>query len=86
MANEARIIDGRAIAAKIRGDVAKKVAFLKDRHDITPGLAVVMVGEDPASQTYVRNKAKAAMEVGIENHAHLLPDDTTQKELVSLIH
>ena len=59
-----QIIDGKARAAELRGDVAKAVDTLKDKYRITPGLAVVLVGDDPASQVYVRNKAKQTTERG----------------------
>ena len=64
MRMSANIIDGKAFAATVRGEVASKVAELKKAHNITPGLAVVLVGEDPASQVYVRSKGKQTLEVG----------------------
>ena len=80
----AAIIDGKAIAAAVRADVAKEVAELKDK-GITPGLAVVIVGDDPASRVYVNNKKKACAEVGIYSEEFALPADTTQEELLALV-
>ena len=79
------VIDGKAIAADLRADVGRRIALLKERHQITPGLAVVLVGEDPASQVYVRNKEKQAGEAGITSSAHRLSADTTQEELMGLV-
>lgn len=80
----AAIIDGKAIAAAVRADVAKEVAELKDK-GIIPGLAVVIVGDDPASRVYVNNKKKACAEVGIYSEEFALPADTTQEELLALV-
>ena len=66
----ADVIDGKAFAANIRGQVAEQVARLKEEHGITPGLAVVLVGEDPASQVYVRNKGKQTVEAGMHSVEH----------------
>ncbi|MEM1163802.1 MAG: tetrahydrofolate dehydrogenase/cyclohydrolase catalytic domain-containing protein, partial [Pseudomonadota bacterium] len=63
----ATVIDGKAFAAKVRAQVAEHVTRLKTENDITPGLAVVLVGEDPASQVYVRNKGKQTLEVGMNS-------------------
>ena len=65
--SDAKIIDGKAFAAKLRGDIAAEVAKIKDAHGITPGLAVILVGEDPASQVYVRNKGKQTLECGMNS-------------------
>jgi methylenetetrahydrofolate dehydrogenase (NADP+)/methenyltetrahydrofolate cyclohydrolase len=81
----ATIIDGKAFAAKVRGHVAEHVARLKADHDLTPGLAVVLVGEDPASQVYVRNKGKQTVEVGMHSVEHKLEIDTSEADLLSLI-
>ncbi|MDH3715680.1 MAG: bifunctional methylenetetrahydrofolate dehydrogenase/methenyltetrahydrofolate cyclohydrolase FolD [Gammaproteobacteria bacterium] len=78
-------IDGKAYAAKVRESVAGEVAVLKERHGITPGLAVVLVGEDPASQVYVRNKGAQTTETGMLSIEHKLPVDTTQSDLLALI-
>ncbi len=81
----AQVIDGKAFAATVRGKVADHVAKLKDEHGITPGLAVVLVGEDPASQVYVRSKGKQTVEVGMNSYEHKLPADTDEATLLALI-
>ncbi len=81
----ATIIDGKAFAAKIRGQVAAHVDRLKADHGITPGLAVVLVGEDPASEVYVHHKHKQTVEVGMTPFEHKLPADTSEEELFALI-
>jgi methylenetetrahydrofolate dehydrogenase (NADP+)/methenyltetrahydrofolate cyclohydrolase len=80
-----KIIDGKAFAERLRGEVGRKVAALKERDGIVPGLAVVLVGEDPASQVYVRNKGKQTVEVGMQSFEHKLADTTSQDELMALI-
>ena len=81
----ATVIDGKAFAANVRGQVAEHVARLKEVHGITPGLAVVLVGEDPASQVYVSSKGKQTVEVGMNSHEHKLPADTAEADLLALI-
>ena len=81
----ATIIDGKAFAATVREEVAAHVATLKADHGITPGLAVVLVGEDPASQVYVRNKGKQTVEVGMNSFEHKLDADTSEADLLALI-
>jgi methylenetetrahydrofolate dehydrogenase (NADP+)/methenyltetrahydrofolate cyclohydrolase len=81
----ARIIDGKAFAEGLRGRIARAVAELKDRHGFTPGLAVVLVGEDPASRVYVANKAKQTVEVGMNSWEHRLPAETPEKDLLDLV-
>ncbi|GGW40792.1 bifunctional protein FolD [Gemmobacter lanyuensis] len=81
----AAIIDGKAFAAKVRGEVAAHVARLKEEHGIQPGLAVVLVGEDPASQVYVSSKGKSTVEVGMKSVEHKLPADTSEADLLALI-
>lgn len=81
----ATIIDGKAFAATVREKVATHVARLKDVQNITPGLAVVLVGEDPASQVYVRNKGKQTIECGMASFEHKLDADTSEETLLSLI-
>ena len=81
----AKIIDGKAFAAKVREQVAAHVARLKDEHGITPGLAVVLVGEDPASQVYVRNKGKQTVECGMQSFEHKLDTSISEAELVALV-
>ena len=77
-----RLIDGKTLASKVRGEVAAEVARLKAKHGTTPGLVVVLVGEDPASQVYVRNKRKASDEVGFGGSIIRLPADTSQAALL----
>ncbi len=84
-ATEARIIDGKAFATRLRARIAKAVTRLKSEHDLTPGLAVVLVGDNPASQVYVRSKGKQTTEAGMNSFAHRLPAETTQHELLSLV-
>jgi methylenetetrahydrofolate dehydrogenase (NADP+)/methenyltetrahydrofolate cyclohydrolase len=81
----ARIIDGKATALSLRQDVAKAVDTLKGKHGITPGLAVVLVGEDPASAVYVRNKHKQTLEAGMNSYEHRLDAGTSQDDLVALV-
>jgi methylenetetrahydrofolate dehydrogenase (NADP+) / methenyltetrahydrofolate cyclohydrolase len=81
----ATIIDGKAFAATVRAKVAGHVATLKQDHAITPGLAVVLVGEDPASQVYVRSKGKLTVEVGMNSFEHKLAADTSQADLLALL-
>ncbi|HUP30814.1 MAG TPA: bifunctional methylenetetrahydrofolate dehydrogenase/methenyltetrahydrofolate cyclohydrolase FolD [Usitatibacter sp.] len=80
----ARIIDGKAIAASFRAEFGIRVERLRDV-GITPGLAVVIVGEDPASQVYVRNKALACEAIGMHSEVHALPANTTQAHLISFV-
>ncbi|PCI64241.1 MAG: bifunctional methylenetetrahydrofolate dehydrogenase/methenyltetrahydrofolate cyclohydrolase FolD [Kordiimonadales bacterium] len=80
-----KIIDGKAFAARLRREVLNDVADLKDRHGIVPGLAVVIVGEDPASQVYVRNKVKLTKEVGMNSFHHELPADISQSHLIAKV-
>ncbi|MDV7145175.1 bifunctional methylenetetrahydrofolate dehydrogenase/methenyltetrahydrofolate cyclohydrolase FolD [Tropicimonas sp. TH_r6] len=81
----AAIIDGKAFAVTVREKVAGHVARLVEEHGITPGLAVVLVGEDPASQVYVRNKGKQTKEVGMLSVEHRLADTTSEEDLLALI-
>ena len=81
----AQIIDGKAFAAKVRAQVAQYVAQMKQAHGITPGLAVVLVGEDPASQVYVRSKGKQTVEVGMNSFEHKLDARTSEADLLALI-
>ncbi len=82
----AEIIDGKQISADIRAEVAAEVKKLKSKHGLTPGLAVVLVGEDPASQVYVRNKESACAEVGFNSFKFELPADTSQEKLMDLVY
>ena len=81
----AKIIDGQECAANVRALVAKQVSKLKNDHNIIPGLAVVLVGEDAASQVYVRNKHASTVEVGMNSYEHRLPADTSESDLLGLI-
>jgi methylenetetrahydrofolate dehydrogenase (NADP+) / methenyltetrahydrofolate cyclohydrolase len=80
-----QIIDGNAAAAELRAVVASRVAALKTAGGPTPGLAVVLVGADPASQVYVRNKNKRAQEVGMASFEHFLPAETTERQLLAVV-
>jgi methylenetetrahydrofolate dehydrogenase (NADP+)/methenyltetrahydrofolate cyclohydrolase len=82
----AKIIDGKAFAASLRQKIADHVAKLKSEHNITPGLAVIIVGHDPASQVYVNNKAKQTVEVGMNSFKYELPETATEQEVIDLIH
>ena len=79
------IIDGKAFAAELTARVANVVSSLESSHGLIPGLAVVLVGEDPASEVYVRNKGKQTVEVGMASFEHRLSDQTTEGELLELI-
>ena len=81
----AQILDGKAVAAELRAGIARAVASLKAAHAFTPGLAVVLVGEDPASQVYVRNKAKQTAETGMLSLEYKLPASTPEAELLALV-
>jgi methylenetetrahydrofolate dehydrogenase (NADP+)/methenyltetrahydrofolate cyclohydrolase len=81
----AQIIDGKAVAAKVRAQVAADIAALHSSHDLKPGLAVVLVGEDPASKVYVKNKAAQTVEVGMNSYEYKLPDTTSESEILSLV-
>ena len=81
----AAIIDGKAFAARVRAQVAAHVAQLAEEHGLQPGLAVVLVGEDPASQVYVSSKGKQTVEVGMKSVEHKLPADTAESDLLALI-
>jgi methylenetetrahydrofolate dehydrogenase (NADP+)/methenyltetrahydrofolate cyclohydrolase len=76
----ATIIDGKAVAARVRAEVAKEVAELRERTGRTPGLATILVGDDPASEVYVRNKRKACTEAGIGDHHQHLPGPAPPEE------
>src|ERR1700744_673711 len=81
----ARIIDGKAEAVRLRARVAEDVAALKKSHGVTPGLAVVLVGDDPASQVYVRNKATQTREAGMESFEYRLPASLSERALLDVI-
>ena len=79
------IIDGKAIAARVRAQVATEVERLKREQGFVPGLAVVLVGEDPASKVYVKNKAQQTLECGMKSVEHKLPAETTEEALLALV-
>lgn len=81
----AKIIDGKAISAQIRCELAEQTKDFEKENGFLPGLAVVIVGEDPASQVYVRNKRRACEEIGFYSEAYELPENTTQEELEALV-
>ena len=82
----ATIIDGKLVTAKIREEIRNESAAFEKETGVKPGLAVIIVGDDPASQVYVRNKGKACEEVGFYSEIHRLPAQTTEEELLSLVH
>ena len=79
------LIDGKALAAKMQGKLAEKTAQLKEEKGIVPGLVVILVGEDPASQVYVRNKERSALAAGFKSQVVRLAETTTEEELLALI-
>ncbi|MEA2287805.1 MAG: methylenetetrahydrofolate dehydrogenase / methenyltetrahydrofolate cyclohydrolase [Solirubrobacteraceae bacterium] len=81
----AQIIDGKATAARVRAQVAEEVAAFAAEHGRPPGLATILVGEDPASAVYVGGKQKASAEVGIEGFSHKVPGDASEEEVADLI-
>ncbi|MBX3484041.1 bifunctional 5,10-methylenetetrahydrofolate dehydrogenase/5,10-methenyltetrahydrofolate cyclohydrolase [Phenylobacterium sp.] len=81
----ARIIEGAPVAERLRADVATEVARLKAEHGLQPGLAVVLVGDDPASQLYVKSKGEQSRAAGMRSETHLLPGDTTQAALEAVV-
>ena len=82
---KAKIIDGAAMAGEIRREVAEGVAEMKEKHNVVPGLAAVLVGDNPASSVYVRNKERDAGEAGMMGEVFHLPQETAQDELLSLL-
>src|ERR1051325_4349514 len=85
IAGDPKVIDGKAFAEGLRAKIARQVATLKEQHGFVPGLAVVLVGEDPASKVYVRNKGEQTKASGMASFEHKLPDTTTQAELLAVI-
>ena len=79
------LIDGKALAAKMQGKLAEKTAQLKEEKGIVPGLVVILVGEDPASQVYVRNKERSALAAGFKSQVVRLAESTTEEDLLALI-
>jgi methylenetetrahydrofolate dehydrogenase (NADP+)/methenyltetrahydrofolate cyclohydrolase len=82
---EAIVIDGQAVAGRLRQGVGEAVAALRARHAVTPGLAAIIVGDDPASHIYVRNKARACTAAGLASFEHRLPQDAGEAELIALV-
>ncbi len=80
-----QIIDGKKVSAQVKEEVKNQVLRLKAEHGITPGLAVVIVGDDPASRVYVNNKKKACELVGFKSEEYALPEQTTQEDLLNLV-
>ena len=80
-----QIIDGKKIAAEVRAQVAAEVARLVKDHGVKPGLAVVLVGEDPASKVYVKNKAQQTVEVGMNSWEHRLPAETSEADVLAMV-
>lgn len=83
--NENKIIDGRLIASQIKEEIKKEAANLKEEKNITPGLAFILVGENPASVSYVKSKGKACEELGFYSITKTLPEDISEKEVLNLI-
>lgn len=83
--SQAQIIDGKTIAERLRAEVAAEVAILKAEHGLQPGLAVVLVGEDPASQVYVRSKGEHSNAAGMHSVTHRLPADVSQADLLAMV-
>jgi methylenetetrahydrofolate dehydrogenase (NADP+)/methenyltetrahydrofolate cyclohydrolase len=81
----AKIIDGKAIAAQVNEETAKEVAFLARNYSVQPGLAVVLVGEDPASKVYVNMKSRKSAELGIFSDKRVLPQDATQEDVMAVV-
>jgi len=82
---DAEIIDGKALAREVRAQVAEGVAELKESHGVVPGLAVVLVGEDPASSVYVRNKGKQTVAAGMASFEHKLSADASQRDVLAVV-
>ena len=80
-----QMIDGKALAAKLQGQLAEKTAKLKEETGLVPGLVVILVGENPASQVYVRNKERSAIAAGFQSEVVRVPETITQEELLELI-
>jgi len=81
----AQIISGTEIAKQIREELKQEIAELKEKHNLTPGLVTVLVGEDPASQVYVRSKVKTCEALGVHSERYDLPADTSEEKLLTLI-
>ncbi len=79
------IIDGKALATKLQGEIAKKTARLKEETGVVPGLVVIVVGDNPASKIYVRNKERSAIAAGFRSEVRRLPESISQAELLEVI-
>ena len=82
---DAVLINGKAFAAQLRETIGRRAATLKEQHRLVPGLAAVLVGEDPASQVYVRNKTKQTVEAGMESVGRRLPADVSEADLIAVV-
>lgn len=82
---QAKILDGKMVSQRVKDELREEVARLKKDKGLVPGLAVIIVGEDPASKIYVRNKKRACEEIGIHSEEYALPEETTQDELLDLV-
>lgn len=82
---QAKILDGKMVSQRVKDELREEVARLKKDKGLVPGLAVIIVGEDPASKIYVRNKKRACEEIGIHSEEYALPEETTQEELLDLV-
>ena len=83
--SDAKLIDGKAFAAGLRARIGAAVGRLKAEHGLTPGLAVVIAGENPASQVYVRNKAKQTVEVGMHSEEHRMDASSSEAEVLAMV-
>ena len=83
--SETVVIDGKAFAANLREDIGRRAALVKERHGLVPGLSVVLVGEDPASEVYVRNKGKATIAAGMKSEEFRMPDTSSQEEVLAKV-
>ncbi|MGY8993791.1 MAG: bifunctional methylenetetrahydrofolate dehydrogenase/methenyltetrahydrofolate cyclohydrolase FolD [Rhodospirillales bacterium] len=83
--SDTTVIDGKAFAANLRAEVGRKATILKEKHGLVPGLSVVLVGDDPASEVYVRNKGKSTLEAGMISQEFRLPETATQEEVLERV-
>jgi methylenetetrahydrofolate dehydrogenase (NADP+)/methenyltetrahydrofolate cyclohydrolase len=83
--SDANIIDGKAMAANLRADIGRRVTLLKEGHGVTPGLSVVLVGEDPASEVYVRNKGKSTLEAGMNSNTYKMPVNASHDDVMAKV-
>ena len=83
--SDATNIDGKASAANLRAEISRKVALVKEKHGLTPGLSVILVGEDPASEVYVRNKGKATVEAGMNSNTYTMAENATHDEVMAKV-